>query len=124
MSSVESIGESNSLCLANNTLNDNCENQASQKDWVSVGIIFVGIFTVGIGSTSIFSFGIPYIDDNSEKGNSPIALSFAMASRVLGPAFGYVLGSFTLRVFANPGENHEGMIFFLFYGFWMLRCIK
>ena len=108
VNSVESIGESNSLCLANNTVHEDCDSQVSQKDWVSVGIIFVGIFTVGIGSTSIFSFGIPYIDDNSEKGNSPIALSFAMASRILGPAFGYVLGSFTLRVFANPGENHEG----------------
>ena len=98
------------MCSASNELNENCDSQTSQKDWLSVGIIFVGIFTVGIGSTSIFSFGIPYVDDNSGKNNSPIYLSFAMASRILGPAFGYVLGSFTLRVFANPAQNHDGKL--------------
>ena len=33
-----------------------------------------------------------------------------MISRILGPAFGNILGSFTLRIFANPGENQEGNI--------------
>ena len=108
--SVEIIGESYSLCQANNTFVDNCDSQGSQKDWISIGIIFAGIFIVGIGSSSIYSFGIPYIDDNSEKKNSPLALSLAMISRILGPAFGNILGSFTLRIFANPGENLEGNI--------------
>ena len=54
------------------------------------------------------SFGLPYLDDNSEKDKSPANLSFAMASRIMGPAFGYILGSLTLRVFANPGQGHEG----------------
>ena len=108
--SVDIIGESYSLCQANNTFVDNCGSQGSQKDWISIGIIFAGIFIVGIGSSSIYSFGIPYIDDNSEKKNSPLALSLAMISRILGPAFGNILGSFTLRIFANPGENLEGNI--------------
>lgn len=109
VNSIESRGESTTLCLANSTILDNCDNQASQKDWVSIGIIFLGIFTVGVGSTGIFSFGVPYIDDNNEKKNSPMAMSFAMSSRVLGPAFGNILGSFTLRLFANPGGNPKGI---------------
>ena len=56
-----SHSESNGLCSANHKVDENCDGQNSSKDWLSVGIIFVGIFTVGIGSTSIFSFGIPYI---------------------------------------------------------------
>ena len=108
VNSVESRGDSTTLCLANITILDDCDKQASQKDWISIAIIFVGIFTVGVGSTGIFSFGVPYIDDNSEKKNSPMAMSFAMSSRVLGPAFGNILGSFTLRIFANPGQNPKG----------------
>ena len=104
--SVGAVGDSQGICSASKEEED-CSGQ-SQKDWLSVGIIFVGIFTVGIGSTGIFSFGIPYLDDNSEKNNSPVALSFAMASRIAGPALGYILGSFTLRVFANPGQNYNG----------------
>ena len=99
---MRSTNSSKGVCAVSNTSDDDCDGQI-QKDWLSVAIIFIGIFTVGIGSTGIFSFGIPYLDDNSEKNNSPIALSFAMCSRVFGPALGYVLGSFTLRVFVNPG---------------------
>ena len=67
VNSVGSADDSNGVCSANNELEENCDNQTSQKDWLSVGIIFVGIFTVGIGSTSIFSFGIPYVDDKNEE---------------------------------------------------------
>ena len=103
--SVDSLGSTNSstgVCLSSNTIDDNCDGQ-TQKDWLSIAIIFIGTFIVGIGSTGIHSFGIPYLDDNSEKNNSPIALSFLLSSRVFGPVIGYVLGLYTLPVFVNPG---------------------
>ena len=84
-----------------------CDRKAP-KDWISVAIIFIGIFTVGVGSTGIFSFGIPYIDDNAQRKQSPLALSSIMAGRIIGPTCGYVLGSFTLRVYVNPGADHGG----------------
>ena len=108
---VDSVGSSDdhkAVCLADNGSNvTHCDGQ-TQKDWVSVTIIFIGIFTVGIGSTGIFSFGVPYVDDNTEKGKSPIALGFVMAGRILGPTLGYVLGSFTLQIFVNPGQEYAG----------------
>lgn len=106
VASVGSDDDSQGTCSSSNE-KENCDGQ-TEKDWLSVAIIFVGIFAVGIGSTGILSFGLPYLDDNSEKDKSPANLSFAMASRIMGPAFGYILGSLTLRVFANPGQNHEG----------------
>ena len=99
------------LCYDKNDIlqNETCDGKAP-KDWVSVVIIFVGIFTVGIGSTGIFSFGIPYVDDNAQRSQSPMALSSIMAGRIVGPTLGYILGSFTLRVYVNPGANYEGKI--------------
>ena len=111
---MRSTNSSKGVCASSNTLEDDCDGQI-QKDWLSVAIIFIGIFTVGIGSTGILSFGIPYLDDNSEKKNAPIALSLAMFGRVLGPGLGSVLGSITLKVFANPGWKPEGM--------WKLKLI-
>ena len=107
---VDSVGSDNDLsdlCLATHTTKEQCDSQV-QKDWLSIAIIFIAIFTIGTGSTCLFTFGIPYVDDNNAKNKSPLALSFAMASRVCGPSIGYILGSFTLRVFANPGQNHAG----------------
>ena len=68
------------------------------RDWGGMALIFVGFFISGIGSSFFYSFGIPYIDDNVSKRNSPMALSFIMAGRVLGPALGYLLGSAALKV--------------------------
>ena len=104
---VGSTKDSTGICLASDASDTDCDGQ-TQKDWLSVAIIFIGIFTVGIGSTGIFSFGLPYLDDNAEKNDSPIALSFAMTSRVFGPALGYILGSFSLKVYVNPGRKPEG----------------
>ena len=107
--SVGATNTSNGVCSASNVLNEKCDGQ-SQKDWLSIAIIFIGIFTVGIGSTGIFSFGVPYLDDNSAKSNTPYALSFAMCSRILGPALGYCLGAVTLKIFVKPGRAPEGKL--------------
>ena len=68
----------------------------------------MGIFVVGIGSTFIYAFGIPFLDDNAGKENSPLALALAMTSRILGPAMGYALGAVILKIFVYPGENPDG----------------
>ena len=60
-----------------------CDEQ-HYKDWTSLGIVFLGIFLLGIGVSFYFSFGVPYVDDNTERGNSPLALSVVMSARVIG----------------------------------------
>ena len=73
------------------------------RDWGGMALIFLGFFISGIGTSFFYSFGIPYIDDNVSKRNSPMALSFIMAGRVMGPALGYLLGSAALKVYVVPG---------------------
>lgn len=75
-----------------------------------MGVIFFGIFAVGIGSTAIFSFGLPFVDDNNEKNNSPLALAVASCGRTIGPALGYFIGSSTLKYYVYPREKPEGQI--------------
>ena len=80
----------------------------SPKDWLGIIIVFAGIVLIGIGNACILSLGIPYIDDNSQKNGSPLSLSLGFAARISGPAIGYVIGYFSLKVFVNPGEVPEG----------------
>ena len=104
--------------LCNNAKNqypqDQCDNNNSgsrtryYNDWWSMAIIFVGIFVVGIGSTGIYSFGVPFLDDNAGKQDSPMALGFAMTSRIVGPTIGYALGAVMLSIFVYPNEKPDG----------------
>ncbi len=58
----------------------------------------IGIFLVGIGISFFYSFGIPYVDDNSGKGDSPFYLSVVTTARSIGPTLGYILGGALLSV--------------------------
>ena len=88
--------------------NDSQSRQRYYKDWWSMAIIFVGIFVVGIGSTGLYSFGVPFLDDNAGKQDSPMALGFAMTSRIVGPTIGYALGAVMLSIFVYPNETPDG----------------
>ena len=44
------------------------------RDWPGLVIIFLGFFISGIGTSFFYSFGVPYIDDNVSKKNSPVVL--------------------------------------------------
>ena len=44
------------------------------RDWGGMFTIFVGFFISGIGTSFYYSFGVPYLDDNVSKENSPFLL--------------------------------------------------
>lgn len=45
------------------------------------------------------------LDDSAGKKNSPLFLSAATALRICGPAFGYMLSSFCLHLYEDPGYD-------------------
>ena len=106
---VETEAEKNAedMCHISNKLDDECDGQ-SAKDWLSIVVVFVGIFLIGVGNACIISLGMPYLDDNIKKSNSPYSLSLGWCARMSGPAIGYIIGYFSLKVFVNPGEVPEG----------------
>lgn len=50
------------------------------------------------------------MDDNTERSNSPLALSIVMSARVIGPTLGYSLASACLAVYAYPGQAPNDII--------------
>lgn len=93
-------------------------------------IFFISLLGVGIGQTAVSTLGIPYIDDNVASRESPIYIgrifdfllflfwkfvflnlfrfivtAITIGVRILGPAGGFILGSFCTRLYVNPSED-------------------
>ena len=83
-----------------NSNTDNCS--GDNTVWLAVLILFIGSFFKGIGFTCYFVVGFPYMDDNVSKKNSPLYMSVMQAIRLIGPASGFMLSSFCLRLYENP----------------------
>ena len=88
-----SHGGGGALCGAHNYKEeaDFCESHRV-RDTSGMIAVFVGFFISGIGSSFFHSFGIPYIDDNTNKNQSPAFLGLIYAFRTLGPGLGSILG--------------------------------
>ncbi|TRY69950.1 hypothetical protein TCAL_04473 [Tigriopus californicus] len=88
------------------SLEGSCDAEGNRNiDLVGLIIVFIGIVLTGIGNCVFWSFGIAYLDDNSGHGNSPIMLSITYTFRLLGPTLGFLLASFCLKTFVNPGVD-------------------
>jgi len=92
------------ICADHSGREDQCKVERI-RDWGGMFLIFLGFFISGIGTSFFYSFGVPYIDDNVSKNNSPMALAVVMAGRTIGPALGYVLGGSMLQMYVSPGHS-------------------
>ncbi|KAJ8275540.1 hypothetical protein COCON_G00072920 [Conger conger] len=103
-----------SLCLMESSprteaLHQNCtENQRDDNQAVMV-IMFLGQLLLGIGCVPIQPFGISYIDDFASKRNSPMYLGIVFAITTMGPAAGFILGSFMLRFYVDIDKPGKGV---------------
>lgn len=116
-SARENLPQIRNLCYLSNSSfsgdDDECQDdvkieQASHsKITVIVLCIFaVSLLSAGVGQTAVSTLGIPYIDDNVASRESPIYLAITVGVRILGPATGFIVGSFCARVYvylSDPG---------------------
>jgi solute carrier organic anion transporter family, member 5A len=65
-------------------------------------MLFVGLSFAAIGDILFANIGITYLDDNVSKAKSPFLISLTNFIRTMGPSFGYLLASYSLRVYVAP----------------------
>ncbi|XP_008314132.1 solute carrier organic anion transporter family, member 1D1 [Cynoglossus semilaevis] len=77
-----------------------CEKAAGSSMWIYV---FLGNMLRGIGETPIVPLGVSYLDDFSREENTPFYLACIHTVGILGPMFGYLLGSFLAKIYVDVG---------------------
>ncbi|XP_059182045.1 solute carrier organic anion transporter family member 1C1-like [Centropristis striata] len=78
-----------------------CEKAAGSSMWIYV---FLGNMLRGIGETPIMPLGVSYLDDFSKEENTPFYLACIHTVGILGPMFGFMLGSFLAKIYVDIGS--------------------
>ncbi|XP_041114267.1 solute carrier organic anion transporter family member 1C1-like isoform X2 [Polyodon spathula] len=81
-------------------LNAGCKKEAGSYMWVYV---FLGNALRGIGETPVMPLGISYIDDFAKAENSAFYIACLQTVSLLGPMFGFLLGSLCAKLYVDIG---------------------
>uniref|UniRef100_A0A8C6UXX7 Solute carrier organic anion transporter family member n=1 Tax=Neogobius melanostomus TaxID=47308 RepID=A0A8C6UXX7_9GOBI len=77
-----------------------CVRDSGSSMWVYV---FLGNALRGIGESPVTPLGISYIDDFAKAENSPFYIACLQTITLLGPMFGFLLGSFCAKLYVDIG---------------------
>lgn len=77
-----------------------CEHSSGSPMWIYV---FLGNMLRGIGETPIMPLGVSYLDDFSREENTPFYLACIQTVGILGPMFGFMLGSYLAKIYVDIG---------------------
>uniref|UniRef100_A0AAG5DEJ1 Solute carrier organic anion transporter family member n=1 Tax=Anopheles atroparvus TaxID=41427 RepID=A0AAG5DEJ1_ANOAO len=88
------------LCRTNATRGAECEKE--EGNMAPQIVLFLAQFISGIGSSLYYTLGVSYMDDNIKKSKTPALVSVSYFLRMLGPAIGYALASYFLKLYISP----------------------
>ncbi|XP_066523677.1 solute carrier organic anion transporter family member 1C1 isoform X2 [Hoplias malabaricus] len=77
-----------------------CENESRLSMWIYV---LLGNILRGVGETPIQPLGISYIDDHALEDNAAFYIGCVQTISVIGPVFGYLLGSLCAKIYVDIG---------------------
>uniref|UniRef100_A0A3Q3ISC4 Solute carrier organic anion transporter family member n=1 Tax=Monopterus albus TaxID=43700 RepID=A0A3Q3ISC4_MONAL len=77
-----------------------CEGESNLSLWIYV---LLGNVLRGIGETPVQPLGISYIDDFATEENAALYVGCVQTISVVGPVFGYLLGSLCARIYVDIG---------------------
>uniref|UniRef100_A0A8C6UEV3 Solute carrier organic anion transporter family member n=1 Tax=Neogobius melanostomus TaxID=47308 RepID=A0A8C6UEV3_9GOBI len=85
-----------------------CDRDSGVSMWIYV---FLGNLLRGIGETPVQPLGISYIDDFARPENAAFYIGCVQTISVIGPVFGYLLGSLCAKIYVDVGnvdmEKHD-----------------
>ncbi|NWX07136.1 SO1C1 protein, partial [Caloenas nicobarica] len=84
-----------------------CEKEPSSHMWI---YILLGNLLRGIGETPITPLGISYLDDFAKEEDVPMYVACLHTIAMLGPMFGFLLGSLCARLYVDIGFVDLGSI--------------
>ncbi|OPJ70657.1 solute carrier organic anion transporter family member 1C1 [Patagioenas fasciata monilis] len=84
-----------------------CEKEPSSYMWI---YILLGNMLRGIGETPIAPLGISYLDDFAKEEDVPVYVACLHTIAMLGPMFGFLLGSLCARLYVDIGSVDLGSI--------------
>ena len=88
------------LCLGKENRGEECH--AEDGNFAPQVLLFVAQLVSGVGGSLYYTLGVSYMDDNIQKSKTPALISFSYFLRMLGPAIGYGLASFSLKFYISP----------------------
>lgn len=88
------------LCLGKENRGMDCE--VEDGNFAPQVILFIAQLVSGVGGSLYYTLGVSYMDDNIQKSKTPALISFSYFLRMLGPAIGYGLASFSLKFYVSP----------------------
>uniref|UniRef100_A0A8C1YRD9 Solute carrier organic anion transporter family member n=1 Tax=Cyprinus carpio TaxID=7962 RepID=A0A8C1YRD9_CYPCA len=77
-----------------------CEKAASSSLWLYV---FLGNMLRGVGETPVMPLGLSYLDDFSREENTALYMALIQTVGIMGPMFGFMLGSFCAKLYVDIG---------------------
>ncbi|NXU74941.1 SO1C1 protein, partial [Oreotrochilus melanogaster] len=84
-----------------------CEKEPSSYMWV---YILLGNMLRGIGETPITPLGISYLDDFAKEEDIPVYVGCLHTTAMMGPMFGFLLGSLCAKLYVDIGFVDLGSI--------------
>ncbi|XP_068239487.1 solute carrier organic anion transporter family member 74D-like [Palaemon carinicauda] len=95
------------LCRTEDDIADPCsDSDGGGESYVGpVVLLFISQFMVGITVSLFYTLGVTYLDDNINKKKTPMYYAVSLMIRILGPVFGFFLGSKCLSMWIEP--QHE-----------------
>ncbi|XP_012060763.1 PREDICTED: solute carrier organic anion transporter family member 2A1 [Atta cephalotes] len=88
------------LCMGKENRGNDCE--VEDGNFAPQVLLFIAQLVSGVGGSLYYTLGVSYMDDNIQKSKTPALISFSYFLRMLGPAIGYGLASFSLKFYISP----------------------
>ncbi|XP_031557761.1 solute carrier organic anion transporter family member 4A1-like isoform X2 [Actinia tenebrosa] len=85
---------------ANSTIDPSCSS-VQENNWYYLMIFSVSQILIGAGTSSLYSLGPAFVDENVHPKSAPVYLSVWFAATMLGPGIGYMAGGALLGIFVD-----------------------